>query len=176
MLLADATPPGCGAPQKAAIGADDGAHTGRSADDRTLNAVKDNSGSLMLAAGGTGGHLFPAYALAEEMARRGVAVDLVTDMRGDRYGTGFPARKVYQVPSATLGGKPARHHQDRDLALARRRRRLQAVGRRQAREPDRRLRRTTDVSAFACGPPARIPSALHGRTPFWSPSQCSPLA
>jgi UDP-N-acetylglucosamine--N-acetylmuramyl-(pentapeptide) pyrophosphoryl-undecaprenol N-acetylglucosamine transferase len=59
----------------------------------------------MLAAGGTGGHLFPAYALAEEMGRRGVAVDLVTDMRGDRYGTGFPARKVYQVPSATLGGK-----------------------------------------------------------------------
>lgn len=59
----------------------------------------------MLAAGGTGGHLFPAFALAEEMGRRGVAVDLVTDMRGDRYGTGFPARKVYQVPSATLGGK-----------------------------------------------------------------------
>ena len=59
----------------------------------------------MLAAGGTGGHLFPAFALAEEMGRRGHAVDLVTDMRGDRYGTGFPARKVYQVPSATLGGK-----------------------------------------------------------------------
>ena len=61
--------------------------------------------TLMLAAGGTGGHLFPAYALAEEMGRRGVAVDLVTDMRGDRYGTGFPARAVHQVPSATLAGK-----------------------------------------------------------------------
>ena len=33
-----------------------------------------------------------------------IAVDLVTDMRGDRYGSGFPARKVYQVPSATLAG------------------------------------------------------------------------
>jgi UDP-N-acetylglucosamine--N-acetylmuramyl-(pentapeptide) pyrophosphoryl-undecaprenol N-acetylglucosamine transferase len=61
--------------------------------------------SILLAAGGTGGHLFPAFALAEELGRRGLAVDLVTDMRGDRYGTGFPARSVYQLPSATPGGK-----------------------------------------------------------------------
>ncbi|KUO55823.1 MAG: UDP-N-acetylglucosamine--N-acetylmuramyl-(pentapeptide) pyrophosphoryl-undecaprenol N-acetylglucosamine transferase [Alphaproteobacteria bacterium BRH_c36] len=60
---------------------------------------------ILLAAGGTGGHLFPAFALAEELARRGYLVDLVTDMRGDRYGTGFPARKVHQIPSATLTGK-----------------------------------------------------------------------
>lgn len=61
--------------------------------------------SVLLAAGGTGGHLFPAFALAEELGRRGIAVDLVTDMRGDRYGTGFPARQIYQVPSATPGAK-----------------------------------------------------------------------
>jgi UDP-N-acetylglucosamine--N-acetylmuramyl-(pentapeptide) pyrophosphoryl-undecaprenol N-acetylglucosamine transferase len=59
----------------------------------------------MLAAGGTGGHLFPAFALAEELGRRGYTVDLATDMRGDRYGTGFPARAVHQIPSATPGSK-----------------------------------------------------------------------
>ena len=61
--------------------------------------------SILLAAGGTGGHLFPAFALAEELGRRGHAVDLATDMRGDRYGTGFPARTVYRLPSATPGSK-----------------------------------------------------------------------
>lgn len=59
----------------------------------------------MLAAGGTGGHLFPAQALAEELARRGIAVELATDTRGDRYGAGFPARHVHQIASATLSGR-----------------------------------------------------------------------
>ncbi len=61
-----------------------------------------SSPSIMLSAGGTGGHLFPALALAQELKRRGWEVDLITDMRGDRYGTGFPARDIYRVPAATL--------------------------------------------------------------------------
>ena len=64
-----------------------------------------NSPSAMLAAGGTGGHLFPAMALAQELGRRGIAVYLMTDMRGDRYGSDFPARRIYRVPSATIGGE-----------------------------------------------------------------------
>ena len=75
--------------------------------------------SVMLAAGGTGGHLFPAFALAEELQRRGVAVDLITDMRGDRYGSGFPARQVYQVPAATLAGRSPIAAAKTAVALAR---------------------------------------------------------
>lgn len=75
--------------------------------------------TIMLAAGGTGGHLFPAFALAEELKRRGVVVDLMTDMRGDRYGGGFPARNIYQVPSATLASRSPGDIAKTTLALAR---------------------------------------------------------
>ena len=75
--------------------------------------------SVMLAAGGTGGHLFPAFALAEELQSRGVAVDLMTDMRGDRYGSGFPARNVYKVPAATLASRTPGAVARTALALAR---------------------------------------------------------
>ncbi|MFN3892224.1 MAG: undecaprenyldiphospho-muramoylpentapeptide beta-N-acetylglucosaminyltransferase [Beijerinckiaceae bacterium] len=59
---------------------------------------------VLLAAGGTGGHLFPAEALANELSRRGVAVELVTDERALRYGQHFPARAVHAITSATPTG------------------------------------------------------------------------
>ena len=61
--------------------------------------------SIMLTAGGTGGHLFPAFSLAQELTRRGFDIDLITDMRGDRYGSDFPAREIYRVPAATITAK-----------------------------------------------------------------------
>ncbi len=62
-------------------------------------------GSIMLTAGGTGGHLFPAQALAGELGNRGWEVDLITDTRGNAFGSEFPARKTYKVPAATFKGR-----------------------------------------------------------------------
>ncbi len=58
---------------------------------------------LIIAAGGTGGHMFPAQALAEVMLARGWRVRLSTDARGARYTGGFPeAVEIVQVNSATF--------------------------------------------------------------------------
>lgn len=58
---------------------------------------------LIIAAGGTGGHMFPAQALAEAMLARGWRVKLSTDVRGARYTGGFPhAVEIEQVGSATF--------------------------------------------------------------------------
>lgn len=63
------------------------------------------SGTLaLIAAGGTGGHLFPAEALAHALAARGVAVELVTDERALQYGGTFPARAMHTIRSATPRG------------------------------------------------------------------------
>jgi UDP-N-acetylglucosamine--N-acetylmuramyl-(pentapeptide) pyrophosphoryl-undecaprenol N-acetylglucosamine transferase len=60
---------------------------------------------VLLAAGGTGGHLFPAEALAAALAARGVAVELATDARAVGYGGKFPARATHVIPSATPRGR-----------------------------------------------------------------------
>ncbi|WP_299042731.1 UDP-N-acetylglucosamine--N-acetylmuramyl-(pentapeptide) pyrophosphoryl-undecaprenol N-acetylglucosamine transferase [uncultured Tateyamaria sp.] len=58
---------------------------------------------LLIAAGGTGGHMFPAQALAEAMLARGWRVKLSTDARGARYTGGFPhTTEIEQVSSATF--------------------------------------------------------------------------
>ncbi|MFS4582632.1 UDP-N-acetylglucosamine--N-acetylmuramyl-(pentapeptide) pyrophosphoryl-undecaprenol N-acetylglucosamine transferase [Phaeobacter sp. C3_T13_0] len=58
---------------------------------------------LLMAAGGTGGHMFPAQALAEAMLRRGWRVKLSTDARGVRYTGGYPhTTEITEVSSATF--------------------------------------------------------------------------
>ena len=59
-------------------------------------------GAIILSAGGTGGHLFPAEALAHELIARGWTIHLMTDERVRDYGKSFPAAETHIVPSATL--------------------------------------------------------------------------
>lgn len=58
---------------------------------------------VMVAAGGTGGHLFPAEALSAALSKRGIATALATDNRAAKFGDHFKALHV--VPSATVRGR-----------------------------------------------------------------------
>jgi UDP-N-acetylglucosamine--N-acetylmuramyl-(pentapeptide) pyrophosphoryl-undecaprenol N-acetylglucosamine transferase len=64
--------------------------------------VEKKSNVIMLAAGGTGGHIFPAYALAEELNRRGFRVVLVTDKRSAEYK--IDDLETYIISTSTLSG------------------------------------------------------------------------
>ena len=78
-------------------------------------ADTDHSKLVIIAAGGTGGHMFPARAFADEMRARGWNTALISDARGLRYAGDFPAdwkeeieaaspnfRKPWTVPGAAL--------------------------------------------------------------------------
>lgn len=61
----------------------------------------------VVAAGGTGGHMFPAEALSREMASRGWRVVLATDRRGEQYAANFPAEEKLYLDTATGSGPVA---------------------------------------------------------------------
>lgn len=62
--------------------------------------------NFVLAAGGTGGHMIPAHALAEELKKRGHGVLLITDDRGARFPGLFDDVPVHILPAGRLGGGP----------------------------------------------------------------------
>jgi UDP-N-acetylglucosamine--N-acetylmuramyl-(pentapeptide) pyrophosphoryl-undecaprenol N-acetylglucosamine transferase len=61
--------------------------------------------TIVLSAGGTGGHLFPAQALAAELVRRGLSIVVMTDRRGANYAKAFPGAAIETVPSAAFSDR-----------------------------------------------------------------------
>ena len=70
--------------------------------DVSYQGLMDTAPLILLAAGGTGGHLFPAEALGVELIKRGFRVRLVTDSRAVRYSGLFSADMTDVVPSLSL--------------------------------------------------------------------------
>ncbi len=74
---------------------------------------------VLLAAGGTGGHVFPAEALAAELMGRGYRLGLVTDRRGGAYGGTLGALETHRIRAGGLAGKsvPARIRSVAELGI-----------------------------------------------------------
>lgn len=115
---------------------------------------------VVLAAGGTGGHLFPAESLANALIARGAMVDLVSDDRASIYAETFPA-PLHAVTSGTVTGKGFFGRLKGAIALA--------VGTRQALKLMDRLQPDVVVGfgGYPTVPPVyaatmrRIPTIIH---------------
>ncbi|HUK09943.1 MAG TPA: undecaprenyldiphospho-muramoylpentapeptide beta-N-acetylglucosaminyltransferase [Stellaceae bacterium] len=66
------------------------------------------AGVVVLAAGGTGGHMFPAEALAHALLTRGRRVTLMTDSRGAGFGERLPAVALQRISAGRIGGNIVR--------------------------------------------------------------------
>ncbi|HEY3912367.1 MAG TPA: undecaprenyldiphospho-muramoylpentapeptide beta-N-acetylglucosaminyltransferase [Stellaceae bacterium] len=65
-------------------------------------------GAFVLAAGGTGGHLFPAEALGAELVELGRSVHLLTDSRADAFAGRSRGVEIHCVRAGRFGGGPVR--------------------------------------------------------------------
>lgn len=112
---------------------------------------------VVLAAGGTGGHMFPARALAEELLARGFRVALVTDRRGGGFGESLPQVETHFISATAILGGGLVHKARGALNLA--------MGYLQARRLLRRLKPSVSVGfgGYASVPTILAASAVGSR-------------
>jgi UDP-N-acetylglucosamine--N-acetylmuramyl-(pentapeptide) pyrophosphoryl-undecaprenol N-acetylglucosamine transferase len=60
---------------------------------------------IIIATGGTGGHVFPAYSLAKHLIKEKIDIQLITDKRGMKYLKEYSDVNIAQIPSATISKK-----------------------------------------------------------------------
>lgn len=105
--------------------------------------------SIVLSAGGTGGHVFPAQSLADALSRRGFPIALITDRRANALGGALATADTYRINAAGIAG---RNILDRGIAV------LQlGVGYFQAR---RILRSVHPLAVVGFGSYASVPAML----------------
>jgi UDP-N-acetylglucosamine--N-acetylmuramyl-(pentapeptide) pyrophosphoryl-undecaprenol N-acetylglucosamine transferase len=116
---------------------------------------------IVLAAGGTGGHVFPAEALAQELLAQDYRLAIVTDARGERYGGTLGLIDKHFIRAGALAGRGLGGKFKSGLALS--------VGLVQAYGLLRRLKPAVVVGfgGYAAAPTvvaallARIPTVIH---------------
>ncbi len=60
---------------------------------------------IVIATGGTGGHIFPAYSLAKHFIEKDIIVELISDKRGLKYLEGCEGVKITTIESSTIFNK-----------------------------------------------------------------------
>ena len=132
---------------------------------REMERGEPDGMNFVLAAGGTGGHMIPAHALAAELKSRGHGVLLITDERGARFPGLFEGVPVHILPAGRLGGGPIGWLKAAGAVLRGRARGQAPVSRAPARCRDR-LRRLSRLPVAARGErdadPDRAPRAECG--------------
>jgi len=69
-----------------------------------MNAPALQKQPIVLAAGGTGGHVYPTLALADVLSSRNWPIAFVTDERGNAFGEPTPGTEIHQIKAASLVG------------------------------------------------------------------------
>ena len=64
--------------------------------------MNNNNKRIIIATGGTGGHVFPAYSLAKHFLADKVNVELISDKRGMKYLKNYRDLKITQITSTTI--------------------------------------------------------------------------